>query len=330
MKNVYLILTVVLIFGLLLIPLAAVEGTKPTQTGQSSNASTQPANAAPANAAAAGCTEFKVLDAQTQKSQTLTRKEYLLGVLAAEMPATYETEALKAQAVAAYTFALFRKAQNSSESYDITTDYTVDQAFANAEQRQKNWGEKAAECEKKLLSCIEAVDGTALFYENAPILAAYHAISGGNTESAEVVWGKAYPYLVPCVSTGDLLSPDYLSEVKLSTDDFKAKLQALGCKPEEDAAAYIGAAKKSNSGTVIQWTLCGKALTGAQLRTAFNLRSANFDLTFKDGQFYFAVKGYGHGVGMSQYGANYLAQQGSGFAEILKHYSPGCSLQQTK
>ena len=75
------------------------------------------------------------------------------------------------------------------------------------ESGKKNWGDQAAEYEKKLLSCIEAVDGTALFYENAPVLAAYHAISGGNTESAEVVWGKAYPYLVPCVSTGDLLSP---------------------------------------------------------------------------------------------------------------------------
>jgi len=74
-------------------------------------------------------------------------------------------------------------------------------------KRQKNWGDQAAEYEKKLLSCIEAVDGTALFYENAPVLAAYHAISSGNTESAEVVWGKAYPYLVTCVSTGDLLSP---------------------------------------------------------------------------------------------------------------------------
>lgn len=330
MKNIYLILTVVLIFGLLLLPLTAVEGAKEAKTANSSSAALQPANASAAVSSAAGCNEFKVLDQQTQKVLTLSRRDYLLGVVSAEMAAENEPEALKAQAVAAYSFALHRKMQNSSEAYDITTDSTVDQAFFQAEERQKRWGSKATEYEKKLLECIDAVNGTACFYQNEPILAVYHAISGGNTESAEVVWGKAYPYLTPCVSTCDLLSPDYLSEVKLSAADFAAGLQKLGCKTEGEAAAYIGTVQKSSSGTVTECTLCGKKLTGAQLREAFGLRSANFDLTFKENCFYFAVKGYGHGVGMSQYGANYMAQQGKGYTEILQHYYPGCTLQQTQ
>lgn len=324
MKNVYFILTLILTFALLLIPLLAVENPKTEKSPNLSSSGAIPP------AAQTGSDFFLLYDKGTEKTEKLSRKDYLLGVLAAEMPASYENEALKAQAVAAYTFALYRKAQNKGVDYDISNDHTVDQSYLNAAQRQEKWGDQAKTYEEKLLQCIEAVNGVALFYQNEPILAAYHAISGGNTESAEVIWGKAYPYLVPKISTGDLLSPDYLTEVTLNCEDFAAKLKTLECNPQGDAATYIGEAVKSESGTVREITLCGTKVNGTKVREVFGLKSANFELTYKNNTFIFTVKGYGHGVGMSQYGANYMAQQGSGYEDILKSYYTDCSLQKTK
>lgn len=322
MKHIYFILTLVLLFSFLLIPLAAVEGK--SQPAQNENA----VQTLTPKIAAEKTEEqnFDVYNPQSKKLETLTAENYLLGVLAAEMPADYEPEALKAQAVAAYTFALYKKEQNRNESYDITVDHTVDQGYLTAEERAKKWGNKTAEYESKLLAAIRATANCTLLYQSKPILAVYHAISGGNTESAKNVWGTDFPYLIPCISTGDLLCPDYLSEVKIAATDFKTKLQSLGCKPEDNFANYIGEAEKTASGTVLTQNLCGQKLSGSTLREAFALRSANFDLNFKENSFIFTVKGYGHGVGLSQYGAQYLAQQGNTFEEILAQYYPGTDL----
>lgn len=324
MKNVYFIVTLVLLVSFLLMPLLAVEQQKAPSTAETSSAAPNE------QSQLEGVDSFSVYLSGEDKTVTLSREEYLLGVLAAEMSPDYHAEALKAQALAAYTFAYRKHLQNTSGTYDLTTDSSLDQGYLNARQRTEKWGEKAEEYEKKLKEAIAAVAGQLIVYDGQPILAAYHAISPGNTETAENVWGTACPYLQCENSAVDLLAPGYLSEVKLSTEDFVKGLSALECTVSGEATAYIGESQKSEAGTVLNITLCGKEVTGAQVRKAFSLRSAAFELSYAEGTFTFTVSGYGHGVGMSQFGANYMAQQGAGYREILAAYYRGASVVQLK
>ncbi|MBR4123812.1 MAG: SpoIID/LytB domain-containing protein, partial [Clostridia bacterium] len=146
---------------------------------------------------------FNVLDKQSGKVVKMDVGEYIFSVVAAEMPALYEKEAIKAQAVAAYTFALIRKNENSDKEYDITTDFTVDQSFISREDARKKWGDKADEYENKIEGAIEDVKGYKVTYNGELALTVYHALSCGKTESSENVWGKAFPYLEPVLSEWD-------------------------------------------------------------------------------------------------------------------------------
>ena len=122
------------------------------------------------------------------------------------------------------------------------------------------------------------------------------------------------------------MCPEFYSEVLVTAEDFVNKLSELGASSTEDFSQYIGNVNKSSAGTVLQIEICGKTFSGAQIREAFNLKSAAFDVNFKDNNFVFSVSGDGHGVGMSQYGANYMAQQGSNYKEILQFYYRGCQI----
>lgn len=321
MKNVYLIITLTLLVAFLLMPLLAVEDQKASFGDETSSSMPN------AETTSQNIESFSVYLSDEGKTVTLQREEYLIGVMAAEMSPEYHEEALKAQALAAYTYAYRKHLQNASGAeYDITTDSSLDQGYLSADRRREKWGDRAEEYENKCKAAVQAVAGQLIVYDEQPILAAYHAISPGNTETAQNVWGTDYPYLQSENSAGDLLAPEYLSEVTLSTEDFAGKLEALGCTVSGEAASYIGTSQKSEAGTVLKITLCGKELIGADLRKAFSLRSAAFDLTYREGNFVFTVSGYGHGVGMSQFGANYMAQQGSGYADIIAAYYRGVSI----
>lgn len=320
MKNVYLIITLVLLLCFLLMPLLAVsDGGGNTVTSQKNSASNVKLNEV---------NQIKLFLSKEKKVVTLSVEEYLLGVVAAEMSIDYHDEALKAQTVASFTFAyrkILQSKENSAE-YDITDDISLDQAYLDSGGRGKKWGEKQAANEEKLKNIINSVKNQIIVYGSEPILAVYHAVSPGNTETAKNIWGSDYPYLQSENSVGDLLAPDYLSEVKFSADEFKEKISSLGAKAGEDATKYIGDIKKSTAGTVLKITLCGKEFSGVEIRNAFSLRSAAFDLVLKDKEFVFTVMGYGHGVGMSQFGADYLAKQGSKYTEILAAYYRGISI----
>ncbi len=267
---------------------------------------------------------FSVLDKQSGKVKKMQIEEYIFSVVAAEMPALYEKEALKAQAVAAYTFALIRSNENSDKDYDITTDYTVDQSFISREDARKKWGEKANEYEKKIDSAIDAVRGYTVTYKGELALTVYHALSGGKTESSENVWGKAFPYLKPVLSEWDKLHSDYISEAIFSADEIKKKFSEIDFKGEEEN--YFTSLSKTESGTVKSINICGEEMSGEAVRSILNLRSANFETDYSDGKFKFTVYGYGHSVGMSQYGADCIARQGGDFREILLYYYNGCKV----
>ena len=251
---------------------------------------------------------LRVLDKESGTVTEMTPEEYIFGVLAAEMPALYDKEALKAQAVAAYTFALNRQTENADKDYDITTDMGTDQSFITEEKAREKWGDKADEYCDKLKGAVKEVENFAVTYDGKPILAVYHAISSGKTEDCENVWGKAYPYLKSVASPGDSLAPDYISKAVFSADDLRDKLSKtieLSGEPQD----YFGKTERTASGTVKSIEVCGSDLSGGEIRSALSLKSSDFEVLYKDGEFVFTVYGYGHGVGMSQFGANTMAKQ---------------------
>lgn len=323
MKNVYLIVVLLLTLSFLLMPLLAVEknNTLKNHTSSVGTSSTEKQKKETIEG-------FKVYLPSSKKVVTVSNEEYLIGVVAAEMPALYHEEALKAQAIAAYTYA-YRKKQTISddEKYHLSADSAVDQGYITKAQRKNKWGENFSEYEAKIKKAVTAVKDLIIVYNDEPILAAYHAISYGNTEDAKNIWQKEYPYLKSVSSIGDLLAPEYLSEVKVPLSEFKEKIKKLGATTDsENGAEYIGKTEKSKAGTVLKITIGDKTFTGAEIRKAFELRSSSFDLFFKDDTFTFSVVGYGHSVGMSQFGADYMAMQGSSYTEILKTYYTGVDI----
>lgn len=269
---------------------------------------------------------FRLLLSESKEIITLSADEYIFGVLAAEMPALYHEEALKAQAVAAFSFALRKKAEINTLDYDISDDHTVHQAFISEEEMREKWGENADEYMKKLRAVISEVSGLVLTYEGETALTVYHSVSAGETESAENVWGQAIPYLVSVDSSADVLAKNYIKTFEFTAEDLTEKLKGL-CSCEGDSAKWFGSKKTTPSGTVISIEICNTEISGAKLREALGLTSAVFEVKLSDDKFIFTCKGYGHGVGMSQHGANAMAKLGSDFGEILYHYYPDCTLE---
>ena len=298
MRNVYSVLVAILFLCMLLLPLIAGRG-----------------EALPPQPQQAEKDEFAVLIGE--EIVYLSAQDYITGVVAAEMPALYNEEALKAQAVAAYTYASYKRL-NTKENYDITADSQKDQAYIGEAEMKEKWGENYDKYKSRIEKAVAAVCGQAVLYDDKPIFAAYHAISSGKTETAFNVWGGEYPYLVAVESVGDKLADGYKSEKKLSQADF---LSALGI---EDGT--IGEVSRSESGTVLKITIGGKEFTGSEIRKNFSLRSANFSITKTGEEYCFSVLGYGHGVGLSQHGANFLAEQGLDYKQILLWYYKGCEV----
>jgi len=274
-------------------------------------------------------TSFKVYDSSSNNITEMDTKDYIFGVVAAEMPALYETEALKAQAVAAYTFACCRKAENAQKDYDITTDHTTDQSFITEEQARERWGDKADEYIKKIKSAVEDTADLMITYNGKPITAVYHAISSGKTENSKDIWNYELDYLRSVSSEGDKLAPNYMSEAVFTADELKEKL-ADTAELSGEPTNYFGSCSRTEAGTVKKILVCQKEITGSKLRELLELRSSNFTVNYKDEKFTFTVYGYGHGVGMSQNGANYMAKQGCNFEEILTHYYTGCKVEKVK
>ncbi len=258
------------------------------------------------------------------KTVTLSLEDYLFGVVAGEMPALYEPEALKAQAVCAYTFLQWRAKENTDKEYDITDNYKVDQCYITKEECQNRWGSKATEYETKIREAIRAVNGEALTYNGELILSVYHSLSGGSTESAKNVWGKDYPYLQAVSSIGDKLANDYITTYSATADQIKSE---FGVTLPSGLKGSFTDFKRTESGYVKSVKIGGKEFNGSDVREALSLKSTNFTVSLKDGIFTFTVYGYGHGVGMSQNGANYMAKQGSDYKEILSHYYKGCKIE---
>ncbi|MDR3313876.1 MAG: stage II sporulation protein D [Oscillospiraceae bacterium] len=275
-----------------------------------------PATAAPES--------IPVMRSATGAVETVGLEEYLRGCVAAEIPMTYHTEALKAQAVASCTYARYRIAQGKDA---VSDSGETDQAYLSQAERQKKWGDNYDAYTKKLNDAVAAVLGQQITYAGKPILAAFHAICSGLTENAADYWGGEYPYLLSVASPGDRLCPEYARTVVFTAAEIKAAFrEESGVQLGDDPAKWFGKAESTPAGTVKSIQVEGKALSGQRVRALLGLRSANFAITYNKGSFSVKATGWGHGVGMSQYGADFMARQGSTYREILEHYYSGCQV----
>ena len=231
MKRLYLVSIFILMIAMLFFPLAA--------RGDKNGDENLPAMGEPfLEPQSSEKKMLRVLRRESGEVEEMSVEDYLFSVVAAEMPALYETEALKAQTVAAYTYAM-RKAEASDKDYDITDDSSVDQAFTSRDKAREKWGENADTYEEKIRSAVKSVLYETVTYNGKLILAAYHAISSGKTENAADIWGGQYSYLVSVESAGDKLSPNYLSIVTFTEEEFKEKLSDL-VSLSGDAASWFG------------------------------------------------------------------------------------------
>ena len=259
-------------------------------------------------------------DEQTVSSveaDVLTRYA-VMGTLAPDAP----DEAIKAQAVACYTAFCYAQQHDG----EVRTALPYPDAFDDAYWKEK-WGEGFEKHAPRFQKAIDAVRGERLTYQGEPILAAYHALNTGKTESAKTVLGEAVPYLKTVGSPLDATAPEQLSTVTVSQDEAKKTLKTL-CATEDlgEAATWFGEPKKSEAGTVLSVTVCGTKQTGAAVQQAFSLPSAAFDVCVQGNEVIFTVHGRGHFLGMSVYGATTMADGGNTYKEILRHYYPDTEL----
>ena len=260
----------------------------------------------------------------------LTMEDYLFGVVAAEMPASFELEALKAQTCAARTYTV-RKQNNPTQAHpdaDVCTDTGCCQAYVTREAAETRWGLSAGEYSQKIAQAIAETDGMGILYQGQPIQAVFFSSAAGRTVDAVEVWGNSVDYLKSVDSPEGDEVPNYHTQAVFSAEEVKSLTLAAypGADLSGDPSGWFGSASRNDGGGVISIPLGGVTLTGSQVRSLFSLRSATFTVSYADGSFTFDVTGYGHGVGMSQYGANAMAKEGSTFRDVLTWYYTGAQV----
>lgn len=315
-------LALALCFGMLWLRgvLAPAEIPSPAPSVSAETAPPAPASAAPA------LRRVRVKDGGAVSEMAL--EDYLVGVVAAEMPADFEPEALKAQAVAARTYTLYCARTGRHADADVCTDFACCQAWRSDDALRESWGGDYGDRLGRIRAAVEATAGQYLSYGGEAVFAAFHSSSAGFTEDCGAIW-SGLPYLVSVSSpeSADTV-PNYVSRVELRPLDFRDTL--LYAEPEADLtgdpADWLGEVRRDDSGRVAEAVIGGAVFSGVRLRELFSLRSTAFTLDYADGVFVFTVTGFGHGVGMSQYGANVMAASGADYRAILAHYYPGTEL----
>ena len=273
---------------------------------------------------------FLIEDLSTGEVQQVSKRDYLIGAAAAEMPLTWPDEALKAQIVAAHSYALYcRDHASAANGSWLSADPARRQGYLTDAVLRSYWGTAYEANYARLAALVDSVLTQVLYYEDAPAGTSYFAISNGQTEASENVWGTAVPYLIPVDSSTDQNADNYIYTVSFSAAQLQQLLTGLGLTSDLSAPeGWFGEAALTPSGYVASLPVCGQTVTGPALRKALGLRSACFTVQYQNGSFFFTTRGYGHGVGMSQWGARALAEQGQTASQILAHYFPGTQLRQ--
>ena len=274
----------------------------------------------------------KLLHAKTGQIEEVNLDEYLCNVVSAEMPADYDIEALKAQAVVARTYTIYKIIHNGAkhEGAHICDSSACCQAWISKEDRLARWEENVRNQNwNKIVEAVNGTIGKIITYDNEPINAFFHSNSGGTTEIPFNVWGgSGYPYLQVVTTQGEEGYAQYSSELTLTNEELLNKLKENYNDIQIDFSnpESIKILERTESGRVRTIAFGNKNLSGVETRTILGLRSTNFEVELAEGKITFRVKGYGHGVGMSQTGADSLAKQGYNFEDIIKHFYVGVEI----
>lgn len=266
--------------------------------------------------------------------EELELEDYIKGVVASEMPANFEEEALKAQAVAARTYYMnkrLNKCKDAEKKGAEICDSTNCQVYMDKNERLSKWSEKDGESNwKKIEDAVESTKGEVLTYDGIVLeYPQFFAVSSGKTEDAIDVLSMDVPYLKSTESKGEEIAPKYETTFKVSVDSFINKIKSKNKDielPRNNIKECIQIKSYTEGGGVKEIEIGNKIMSGVELRKILNLNSANFKISFNNDDIIFSCKGYGHGVGMSQWGANSMAKRGYKYDEILKHYYKGVDI----
>lgn len=269
---------------------------------------------------------IRVLDTETQKVSTMDMVEYITGTVAGEMPASFCPEALKAQAVASYTYAKYIMEHNTDKkiTYDITDSSDKHQCYIDTEKQKEKWGDSYDEYKEKIKSAVESIYGEYLTYNGETALSVFHAVSIGNTNSAEEIWGKTVPYLVSVTTNTNTV---HESNNEFTADKFKNIFAQEGVTiTDNNPRFWAQITEKDENGYIKILRVGDNEFTALEIKGILSLPSVSFTAKLENDNFIFTCYGKGHGVGMSQYGAEHMAQTGKTYKEILAHFYPGTKL----
>lgn len=263
----------------------------------------------------------RVKRVEKNKIENVSLEDYVIGVVSGEMPISFEEEALKAQAVCARSYVLRKIEQNKEKEYDVV-DTIQNQVYQDIHELQEKWKDNYEKNYEKLKKIVKATEGEYLTYGGKVIETFFFSTSNGYTENSEEVFTKALPYLRSVESSWDKeVSPVFKSSVEMSLSDFYAKLSV-----PYNAKLIYEILEKTEAGSVKKIKVNGTIMKGTEFRTKLGIRSTYFTLIQNGSNVEINTQGYGHGVGMSQYGALAMSKKGYTYQEILKYYYQGVEI----
>lgn len=280
----------------------------------------------------------KIYDCLSGEITELSIKDYLIGSVFAQIPADFDNEAIKAQVIISHTYISRQHAvsleQKNEElrGADISSDTRIYQPYYTKEQAIAVYKESYDFYYNKISECVDEVADIVITYDNELIVPSFHSMSGGMTESAENLWGVSVPYLVSVDSGLDMMCEGFSDTVSMTKEEMEARLtQGLpGVNLDENPENWIVMKKVSEAGSPLIVTVGGNDFLGSEIKKLLSVRSSFYSITYNGDLFIIEVKGYGHGVGLSQYGAQSMSLTGSNYQDILKHYYTGTELTQIK
>lgn len=285
---------------------------------------------APDPAAQIGADEPVLLyDAAAGQTRSVPVRDFLVGVAACELPSDWPDAAIQAQMVAAHSYALYCRDHAADPAGGwLTVNSATGSGWTDDAALQARWGDDYTQNHDRLTQLADRVAGVLLVYGGQPAMTCYHAISSGHTEASQNVWAEALPYLQGVDSAWDRYSDDFEVTIEYTADQFTQAVAELDLTPEGDPGTWVGESRWDKAGYITSIDLCGQSVSGTAVRRALDLRSACFAIAWRGGQFVITTRGYGHGVGLSQYGARTMAEGGATWREILTYYFPGCEVQE--
>lgn len=257
-----------------------------------------------------------VMRNQSKEIDNIPLEEYVVGVVAAEMGADFEAEALKAQGIAARTYIVNHLLSTANQNDKNVSDTTSDQVYKDEAELRKAWGSTYQEKIQKLTDAVFATEGKIITYGDAPIFPAYFSTSNGFTENSEEYWENELPYLRSVQSKWDEESPKFLDQKVYTIAEVAEKLDVQLSLNQSVSMEII----RTNSDRVSNLSVAGNNFTGREVREKLGLQSSDFKIEQNNEHLIFTTKGFGHGIGMSQYGANGMAKEGKNYQEIIKYY----------